>query len=465
MNITKLLASSTSATKLNTDAKYYVKITSSGKYSNNGTLVDTTSSIYIDEVPEAFFTMDVRAGGHGIAFGGPSNEDAFLNYFKSRFFADVMFETMAGTIQMFGGDTPPNGWLLCDGSYVSKTKYSKLYEVIGDIWGFPSSDKFALPNFKSRMPIGSNALPTNQVGTNHYSIAHLTHEEEYLAYVLECRARTNSGVQEVWCLHLFDVKIALWAYSGSTFYLEPTIGVYLNGGSTSLGTIPTSSFQITDEAMIFGGSNSTSYYYVADHVQITMTLPADSSVEPLEYDYLFLYNTPGKGSLADAECYMHIGNFYLEYLGTAGDTDSPISDFTEIDFSGNLHIGRNGIGEYGGYEAMRIDSQDMPSHTHGLNNHVHSVGAHSHPVGRALGLSTGTWAGETYGGTLSGSGAKLAHTTGGGSISTLTSTSNSTAFNTGGNSGNTTASGGGKPKKYMPPYAVVNFIICTGILE
>lgn len=40
-----------------------------------------------------------------------------------------------GSITMFGGTTIPAGWLLCDGSAVSKVTYSNLYSIIGFNYG------------------------------------------------------------------------------------------------------------------------------------------------------------------------------------------------------------------------------------------------------------------------------------------------------------------------------------------
>lgn len=43
--------------------------------------------------------------------------------------------------------TVPNGWLLCDGSLVSRTEYSELFAVIGETYGAgDGSTTFALPN-------------------------------------------------------------------------------------------------------------------------------------------------------------------------------------------------------------------------------------------------------------------------------------------------------------------------------
>ena len=70
-----------------------------------------------------------------------------------------------GAIQMYGGATAPTGWLLCDGSAVSRTTYSKLFEVLGTAYGEgDGSTTFNVPNFSGRFPIGS-AITTPQTNT------------------------------------------------------------------------------------------------------------------------------------------------------------------------------------------------------------------------------------------------------------------------------------------------------------
>lgn len=73
---------------------------------------------------------------------------------------------LAGEIKMWAGDSIPDGWLLCDGSEVSKTDYPYLYEAIGDLWGTPSSSSnFKLPNLTGRVPVGYNSADTDTTET------------------------------------------------------------------------------------------------------------------------------------------------------------------------------------------------------------------------------------------------------------------------------------------------------------
>ena len=63
----------------------------------------------------------------------------------------------AGVILPFGANTPPEGWLICDGSPVSQTTYNALYAVIGVTWGNPGGLAFNLPDLRGRMLRGYDA--------------------------------------------------------------------------------------------------------------------------------------------------------------------------------------------------------------------------------------------------------------------------------------------------------------------
>ncbi len=53
-----------------------------------------------------------------------------------------------GTIIPFAGNSVPQGYLLCDGSAISRTNYASLFAVIGTIYGAgDGSTTFNLPNF------------------------------------------------------------------------------------------------------------------------------------------------------------------------------------------------------------------------------------------------------------------------------------------------------------------------------
>lgn len=57
----------------------------------------------------------------------------------------------AGTILSYGGATAPSGWLLCDGSAISRATYAALYAAISVAWGYgDNSTTFNLPDLRGR---------------------------------------------------------------------------------------------------------------------------------------------------------------------------------------------------------------------------------------------------------------------------------------------------------------------------
>uniref|UniRef100_UPI003AAE95F3 phage tail protein n=1 Tax=Phascolarctobacterium succinatutens TaxID=626940 RepID=UPI003AAE95F3 len=65
---------------------------------------------------------------------------------------------LTGMIFAFAGSTIPSGFLLCDGSKVSRTTYKKLFAAIGTTYGEgDGSTTFTLPNLIDRFLEGSSA--------------------------------------------------------------------------------------------------------------------------------------------------------------------------------------------------------------------------------------------------------------------------------------------------------------------
>lgn len=60
-----------------------------------------------------------------------------------------------GAIFPYAGMFAPEGYLLCDGSAVSRTEYAELFNVLGDNFGIGDRyTTFNVPNLKGRVPIG-----------------------------------------------------------------------------------------------------------------------------------------------------------------------------------------------------------------------------------------------------------------------------------------------------------------------
>jgi microcystin-dependent protein len=64
----------------------------------------------------------------------------------------------AGAVTCFGGASAPTGWILCDGSAVSRTTFATLFGVIGTTYGTgDGSTTFNVPNIKDNFLVGKSA--------------------------------------------------------------------------------------------------------------------------------------------------------------------------------------------------------------------------------------------------------------------------------------------------------------------
>lgn len=69
--------------------------------------------------------------------------------------------TPTGSVLAFAGSTSPDGWLLCDGSAVSRTDYAALFAVIGTTYGTgDGSTTFNVPNLVDKFVEGSSTSGT-----------------------------------------------------------------------------------------------------------------------------------------------------------------------------------------------------------------------------------------------------------------------------------------------------------------
>lgn len=67
-----------------------------------------------------------------------------------------------GALMQWAGSAAPSGWLLADGSVVSRATFAALFSAIGTVYGAgDGSTTFGLPNLKARIPVGYDAGNAN----------------------------------------------------------------------------------------------------------------------------------------------------------------------------------------------------------------------------------------------------------------------------------------------------------------
>jgi len=82
---------------------------------------------------------------------------------------------LPGSIVMYSANNAPNGYLLCDGSAISRTTYSTLFSIFGTTYGAGNgTTTFNLPDFRERFPIGKElgSNVSGNLGTAGGNISH-----------------------------------------------------------------------------------------------------------------------------------------------------------------------------------------------------------------------------------------------------------------------------------------------------
>lgn len=66
-----------------------------------------------------------------------------------------------GAVTAFAGSSAPTGWLICDGSAVSRSTYADLFAIVSTTYGSGNgSTTFNIPNLKGKVPVGYNSSET-----------------------------------------------------------------------------------------------------------------------------------------------------------------------------------------------------------------------------------------------------------------------------------------------------------------
>lgn len=70
-----------------------------------------------------------------------------------------MAESYLGEIRMFAGNYAPDGWAPCDGTLLSINENNALFSLLGTTYGGDGVNTFAVPDLRSRLPVGQGQGP------------------------------------------------------------------------------------------------------------------------------------------------------------------------------------------------------------------------------------------------------------------------------------------------------------------
>lgn len=100
-----------------------------------------------------------------------NNQDAATKKYVVDLVGGVV-TTITGEIRMYGGASAPTGWLLCDGSAVSRTTYAALFAIISTTYGVgDGSTTFNLPTFTGKFARGNTRGVGAGADTHSHSLA------------------------------------------------------------------------------------------------------------------------------------------------------------------------------------------------------------------------------------------------------------------------------------------------------
>lgn len=146
-----------------------------------------------------------------------------------------------GVIKLFGGSNAPDGWLLCDGSAVSRTVYSDLFKAIGTTYGEgDGSTTFNVPNIKGKTVIGLDSDDTDfntlgKTGGSKYLQAHSHDIKTGFDYIASSGSKTSNYAKLEGFVNNFKTETSGEGNSGN---LQPyiTLNYIIRAISTTMLT-------------------------------------------------------------------------------------------------------------------------------------------------------------------------------------------------------------------------------------
>jgi microcystin-dependent protein len=123
-------------------------------------------AVTVSELAVPVASVLMHLGTSGVGFG-KYHENGALDVGGDIHSTDEIFHRGGGIVQpagmvtQYAGATAPAGWLLCDGSAVSRTTYAALFAALGTSYGAGNgSTTFNVPNLKGRVPVGLDSSQT-----------------------------------------------------------------------------------------------------------------------------------------------------------------------------------------------------------------------------------------------------------------------------------------------------------------
>jgi len=142
---------------------YSAQTGSAGNFTVNGNLTVTGNQADVGSFSAASISVSGAAAfATSPTAPTPTTGDNTTKVATTAFVQNSIANVPSGSLLMWPTTSAPSGYLLCNGSAVSRTTYSGLFSVLGTTFGSgDGSTTFNLPNYADRMPIGVGTIASS----------------------------------------------------------------------------------------------------------------------------------------------------------------------------------------------------------------------------------------------------------------------------------------------------------------
>jgi prepilin-type N-terminal cleavage/methylation domain-containing protein len=268
----------------------------------------------------------------------------------------------------------PTGFLLEDGSAVSRSTYSDLFGVIGTTYGVgDGSSTFNLPDSRGRTPINLSSTDAefNTVGKTYGEKTHQLTIAEIPSHThIQNPHNHNNGAANPYVTDGSIGSIVVWTANGSAFGFK--YGLSPSATATNQSTGGNSAHNVIQPSIV-----KTAAIKFA---------PADSTAQdlPVAASSIGYWSSAPNGYLLEDGSAVSRATYATLFaaIGTTYGAGNGSTTFNVPDSRARASVNKspsdaefNTIGEKYGEKAHTLTVNEMPSHTHIQNAHNHNNGA------------------------------------------------------------------------------------------